>query len=205
MRANEVMKLLGISRPTLNRWVKKGIIKVRKLPNGRYEYDDKSVYEMLLRKTGRDLERKTIIYARVSTQKQKTDLDNQIKTLKQFCIAKGWKIDGIYKDVASALDFDKRKEFNRLVEEVMNYQIERVVIMRKDRLTRIGWKFFENFFRKFGTEIVVVEDVIDEKTDKEEIIEEIITLLHSFAMKFYSNRRKVRKKVEEMLSEGKAG
>ena len=77
--------------------------------------------------------------------------------------------------------------------------------MRKDRLTRVGWKFFENFFKKFGTEIIVVEDVIDEKTDKDEIIEEIITLLHSFAIKFYLNRRKVKKKLEEMLSESKAG
>ena len=69
---------------------------VRKLPNGRYEYDDKSVYEILLEKTGRDLERKTVIYARVSTRKQKTDLDNQIKTLKQFCIARGWSINNIF-------------------------------------------------------------------------------------------------------------
>jgi len=204
MKASEVMRLLGISRVTLNRWVKKGIIKVRKLPNGRYEYDDKSVYEILLKKTGRSLERKTVIYARVSKRKQKIDLDNQIKTLKHFCIARGWKIDGIYKDVASALDFDRRKEFNMLVEEVMNYQVERVVVMRRDRLTRIGWKFFENFFKRFGTEIVVVEEVADEKTDEEEIIEEIITLLHSFAMKFYSNR-KVRRKLEEIVSENKAG
>jgi len=203
MKASEVMRLLGISRVTLNRWVKKGIIKVRKLPNGRYEYDDKSVYEILLKKTGRSLERKTIIYARVSTREQKADLENQIKALKQFCIARGWRIDSIYKDVASALDFDRRKEFNRLIEEVMDYQVERVVVMRRDRLTRIGWKFFENLFKRFGTEIVVVEDVADEKTDKEEIIEEIVTLIHSFA-KFYSNRRNVRRKLEEVLSEGKA-
>lgn len=34
------------------------------------------------------------------------------------------------------------------------------------------------------------------KNDTEEIIEEIITLLHSFSMKFYSNRRKIRKVLE---------
>jgi len=157
----------------------------------------------LLKKTGRDLERKTVIYARVSTRKQKTDIDNQIKTLKQFCIARGWRIEGIYKDVVSALDFDKRKEFRRLIKEVMEYQIGRVVIMRRDRLMRIGWKFFENFFGRFRTEIIVVEDITDEKTDKEEIIKEISTLLHSF-VKFYSNRRKVRKKLKEILDENKA-
>jgi len=109
-------------------------------------------------------------------------------------------VDGIYKDVASALDFDSREAFMELLEEVMNYRIERIVVAYRDRLTRIGWNFFENFFRKFGAEVVVVHDYIPEKTDMEELMEEIMTLLHSFSMKFYSRRRKIRKVLEEALS-----
>lgn len=79
MKANEVLKLLRITRPTLTKYVKDNLIKVEKLPNGRYEYDSESVYSFL----NKDIKRKTYIYAGVSTAKQKSDLNNQIELLKQ--------------------------------------------------------------------------------------------------------------------------
>ena len=47
MKAKEVLTTLGISRRTLTRYIKKQLIKVTKLPNGRYIYDDDSVYGLL--------------------------------------------------------------------------------------------------------------------------------------------------------------
>ena len=133
-------------------------------------------------------------------QQQKQDLINQIEIAKNFCISRGWKIDGVYKDIASALNFDARKDFQKLLNEITSYRIKRVVITYKDRLTRTGFNFFENFFKKFGTEIVVINDFVNDKSDLEEVIEEIITLLHSFSMKFYSNRRKLRKVLKDAIS-----
>ena len=48
---------------------------------------------------------------------------------------------------------------------------------------------FRRLFVEFGREIVVINDT-DEKTDKTEIFEEITSILHCFAMKMYSRRRK---------------
>ena len=79
MKANEVLKLLRITRPTLTKYVKEGLIKVEKLPNGRYKYDSESVYSFL----NKGMKRKTHIYARVSASKQKPDLNNQMEPLKQ--------------------------------------------------------------------------------------------------------------------------
>lgn len=200
MKANEVLEVLRISRITLKRLRDKGIIKAVRKPNGHYEYDEKSVYEYLLKSTGKQIERKTIIYARVSTRKQKKDLENRIELCKQFCISNGWKIHGIYKDVASALDFDNRKDFNQLIQEIMQYKVERVVISFRDRLTRTGFNFFENLFKTFGTQIVVINDYTNEKSDTEELMEEIFTLLHSFPMKFYSKRRTIKKCIENAIS-----
>lgn len=199
MKAKEAMEVLRISRPTLKRLRKSGKIRAERLPNGYYEYEDESVYQYLLKSTGREVQRKTVIYARVATTKQKNDLINQLELIKNFCIARGWKIDGVYKDVASALDFDKRKDFQILLNEVLAYKIARIVVSYKDRLTRRGFKFFETFFKRYGTEIVVINDYTTEKTDTEEIIEEIITLLHSVSMKFYANRRQLKKSLEEAL------
>lgn len=105
MKANEVLKLLRITRPTLTKYVKDNLIKVEKLPNGRYEYDSESVYSFL----NKDIKRKTYIYARVSTAKQKSDLNNQIELLKQFCFTNGYTISGIYSDIASGISFEKRR------------------------------------------------------------------------------------------------
>ncbi|WP_369414788.1 helix-turn-helix domain-containing protein, partial [Dubosiella newyorkensis] len=38
MKANEVMKILQISRSTLLRWRKDGILKANKLPSGQYDW-----------------------------------------------------------------------------------------------------------------------------------------------------------------------
>ncbi|MBF0227930.1 MAG: IS607 family transposase, partial [Desulfobacterales bacterium] len=47
MKANEVLKVLRITRGTLTTYCKKGFIKYSVLPNGRYIYDDESVYTFL--------------------------------------------------------------------------------------------------------------------------------------------------------------
>jgi len=201
MKANEVLEVLKISRITLKRLREKEIIKAIRKPNGYYEYDDKSVYEYLLKSTGKQIERKTIIYARVSTRKQKKDLENQIELCKQFCLSNGWKIHGIYKDIAPALDFDNRKEFNQLIQKIIKYEIERIIISFKDRLTRTGFNFFENLFKIFGTEIIVINNFLNEKSDEEELMEEIFTLLHNFSMKFYSKRRIIKNCIRNIKNE----
>ena len=66
-----------ISRPTLTKYIKAGLIKVSVLPNGRYDYDKESVYKLF----NKGIERKTYIYARVSTPKQNPDLENQIQCI----------------------------------------------------------------------------------------------------------------------------
>jgi predicted site-specific integrase-resolvase len=48
MKSKEVLELLQITRPTLTKYVKEGLIKVNILPNGRYDYDKDSVYKLFL-------------------------------------------------------------------------------------------------------------------------------------------------------------
>ncbi len=194
MKANEVLKLLRITRPTLTKYVKQGLVKVEKLPNGRYEYDSESVYSFL----NKDMKRKTYIYARVSTLKQKPDLDNQIELLKQFCFSNGYTISGIYSDIASGISFEKRNDFFKMLDDIIDNKVERVVITYKDRLSRIGFDLFYHLFQKYNCEIVIMSEVGSEKLDRQEIFEEIVSLLHCYSMKFYS-KRKIQK-VKEVLT-----
>lgn len=194
MKANEVLKLLRITRPTLTKYVKQGLVKVEKLPNGRYEYDSESVYSFL----NKDMKRKTYIYARVSASKQKPDLNNQIELLKQFCFSNGYTISGIYSDIASGISFEKRNDFFKMLDDIIDNKVERVVITYKDRLSRIGFDLFYHLFQKYNCEIVIMSEVGSEKLDRQEIFEEIVSLLHCYSMKFYS-KRKIQK-VKEVLT-----
>ena len=184
MKSARVLKLLHISRATLVKYVKNKEIRVVELPNGFYEYNDEDVY----RKAGLADERYSVIYARVSTQKQKTDLQNQVATLTEYCNKNGVKVAKSYQDIASGMNFD-RKQFKILLDEVLSFKVSHIYVTYKDRLSRISFDMFKRLFAEFGCEIVVINDTED-KTDETEIFEEIISMLHCFAMKMYSRRRK---------------
>lgn len=195
MKAKEVLQVLQISRPTLARYVKDGKLKVTLKGNGQYDYDVDSVYRML----NKDIERKTYIYARVSTSKQKKDLENQVRLLTNFCFQNGYVINGIFQDVASGISFKKREQFFELLDEVLAGKVKRVVITYKDRISRVGFELFTYLFKKFGCEIIVISEIGSEKLDSEEIFEEIVSLLHCYSMKLYSSRKV--KKIKEILED----
>ena len=185
MRASEVLKILRISRGTLSKYVKEGKIKTLPSSISWNEYDDNDVYSLINKG-----ERKTFIYARVSTPKQKDDLENQIESIKLYSAAKGYKISGIYKDIASGISFDKRKDFMEMLEYILKNEVERVIISYKDRLSRVGFNLFKGLFSSFGCSIEVMYDSSDRITDEKEIFEEIVSLLHCYSMKMYSKRRR---------------
>jgi Predicted site-specific integrase-resolvase len=185
MRAKEVLNLLRISRKTLHVYATTGKIRYTVMPNGYYDYNDEDVYKLL----NRDVKRKTVIYARVSTNIQKNDLNNQIDQLKQWCFMNGYTINAIYSDIASGISFENRKGFFEMLDEILNYRVEKVIITYKDRLSRVGFELFKYLFERFGTEIVVISEVGDAKLDSEEVFEEIISMLHCYSMKMYSKRR----------------
>lgn len=195
MTAAEVLRILQITRPTLTKYVKEGKLKVTVKGNGRYDYDADSVYKML----NKDIERKTYLYARVSTSKQKKDLENQVQLLKNFCFQNGYVINGIYQDIASGISFDKRKHFFEMLDDILAGKVNKVIITYKDRLSRVGFELFVYLFRKYGCEIIVISEAGSEKLDSQEIFEEIISLLHCYSMKLYSNRKA--KKIKEVLEE----
>lgn len=74
-------------------------------------------------------ERKTYLYARVSTAKQKSDLQNQIEALQTFTLRQGYKVDGVFQDVASGISFEKRKEFFELLDLVIAGKVDKVIII----------------------------------------------------------------------------
>ena len=139
-----------------------------------------------------------IIYCRVSNNKQKEDLFHQQKILKDFCNAQGLIPDLILSEIASGMNED-RKEFNRIINLVLENKVNKIFITYKDRFTRFGFKYFENICKKFNTEIVILNN-IDKDSFEKELTEDLISIIHHFGMKMYSNRRKQLTKFQKELS-----
>lgn len=189
MKSAEVLKLLKITRPTLTSYVKQGKIKATKLGNGYYDYDEESIYNFL----GKPLpvvDRVNIIYCRVSTYKQKNDLANQVLHVIDYCNANNFTYNKVYQEIASGIDFD-RPEFSKLINDVINRKIGTIFIAYKDRLSRLSYLTLESMFKQFGTQIIVINDALNNnKNIEDDLFEELISIIHLFSTKIYSSRRK---------------
>lgn len=74
----------------------------------------------------------------------------------------------------------------------MNNKIDKIYITYKDRFIRFGYDWFENLCEKYGTEIIVLNN-IDTSPDKE-LVEDLISIIHVFSCRLYG-LRKYKKKI----------
>ena len=185
----EASKLLGVHIRTIQKWDKEGKIRCVRTVGGKRRVPESEIKRIL----GIHEERKIVGYARVSSHTQKDDLERQIELIKNYAGERDWEIE-ILKDIGSGLK-ENRRNFQKLLKMVMNKEISKVVVAYPDRLTRFGFKTLEEFFKSYGTEIVVINR--EEKTPQEELVEDLITVISHFAGKLYGMRsHKYRKVVE---------
>ena len=199
MKAKDVLKILNISRITLMKYLKLGYISAIKLPNGQYDYNDDTVYAFIGQKKEKK-NKKIISYSRVSTQNQKSQLKEQTQRIYNSCVSKGIKLDEQIEDIKSGMSSD-RKGFNYVCQEIIKGNVELLVIENKDRLLRFGYEIFEDFFKYFGTKILVLNDTLENKTYEQELTEDLISIIHYFTMKSCSHRRKLNKLRKELENE----
>jgi len=190
MKAKQVLKLLKITRPTLCSYVRDNKIKAIKLPNGYYDYDENSVYQFF-GQPNPDSIKINVIYARVSTYKQKNDLGNQVIQLIEYCNSNNIKYDKIFQEIASGIDFD-RSQFSELIKLVMANRVNNIYVTYKDRISRLSFITLQNLFKHFGTNIIVINSSIN-SSDNDDLFEELMNIIHLFSTKLYSHRRKNKK------------
>jgi len=191
-RTGEVAKRLGVSTMTVRRWIKAGKIKAYQI--GReFRIPESEVLRLLEGK----LPDKVVIYARVSNRDQKEDLERQVEYLKNYCSSKGYQVVKILTDISSGLN-ENRKGLKNLFKLVESGEITKVVITYRDRLTRFGFKYLEQYFNSHGVEIEVIFD--DEgKTPEKELVEDLLAIVTSFAGKLYGMRSHKKKRLVEAV------
>jgi|KBSSwiStaDraftv2_1062776.scaffolds.fasta_scaffold193444_3 putative resolvase len=192
--AQEIRKTYEISSETLRRWNNQGKISSIRTPGGNRLYSVVDV-EKIFGNQERINEKKKICYARVSSEKQKEDLDRQCEYLRQKCPD-----HELIKDIGSGLNW-KRKGFTSILERSYQRDIEEVVVTHKDRLCRFAFELVEWIFSKHDTKIVVLgSDINVDDTESGELAEDLLSIVTIFTARHNGLRsaenRKRRREIE---------
>lgn len=176
----------GVTYTTAYNHYKRGLIKgAYQLPTGTIVIpDDYSV------------ENKTeyiITYARVSSSENKDNLERQSQRLIDFCNANGWKTHENIKEIGSGIN-ENRTKLNKILSEA---KATKIIVEHKDRLTRFGFTYIEQWAQQTQCEIIVLNQT---NNAKEDIIQDFISIITSFCAKIYGQRRSKRK-TEKIIKE----
>ena len=169
----EAQAILGVSEKTLRNWDKQGKIRAIRTPSGHRRYDTSSI-------TKRE-NRTSIIYARVSSHKQKADLNRQADYLHSL-----YPEAEVIKEIGSGLNYN-RKKLKAILERVMSGDVERLVVGHKDRLARFGFELLRWICELNNTELVVCNNI--KLSPEREIVEDILAIVHVFSCRLYGLRK----------------
>lgn len=123
---------------------------------------------------------KAVVYARVSSHDQRTDLDRQVARLAQWATANGHSVGEVVTEVGSGLN-GKRPKLRRVLSDP---SATVVLVERRDRLARFGVEHLEAALSAQGRRIVVADD--GETTD--DLVRDMIEVLTSMCARLYGRR-----------------
>lgn len=177
---------LGLHPNSLRKFADNGTIKSIRTPGGQRLFE---VDEYLRLNTSVQ----SICYCRVSSQKQRDDLQRQIERMQSI-----YPEAEIIKDIGSGLNF-KRKGLQAILERLLQGDKLRIVVSRRDRLARFGYDIIEFIVNRNGGEIVVLDHFVS--TSKEsELTADLLAILHHFSCRMHGSRSHQSKK-DKNLSE----
>ena len=187
-------KKINRTQQTLRNWDKSGKLKpqiVDKNTGYRY-YTEKQLKEFYGEVSNK--ERMVIGYCRVSSAKQKEELERQVENVKTYLITKGYQFK-IISDIGSGINYD-RKGLNQLIQMILQDEVSKVVVLYKDRLVRFGFELIENICEFKSVDIEVIDST--EKSEEQEVVEDLVQIITVFSCRLQGKRAK---KTKDMIKE----
>src|ERR1700722_1961385 len=115
---------------------------------------------------GPDLNRRAVLYSRVSTLHHGQDPEVQSREIREYCQRRGWALVGEYVDAGISGAKERRPELDRLIADAHKRRFEVIVVWKFDRFARSVshlLRALENF-RALGIEFVSLSEQIDTST-----------------------------------------
>lgn len=177
----------GISYRTAWRWFKAGQIPGRQMPSGTIVVDTGA------RVVPHAHDPAVVVYARVSSAENRTNLQSQADRVTAYCAARGWKVTEVVKETGSGLN-DRRPKLGRLLADPA---VTVIVVEHKDRLTRFGFVYIEALLAQRGGRVEVINAA---EGEREDLIQDFVNVITSFCARIYGQRR-AKRRTEKLLAE----
>lgn len=178
VKAAEYSKLFKVHPQTLRRWAESGKVQFRWSPGGIRLYQlpdgDRSGGEAVE-------EAKGVVYARVSSAKQKDDLQRQAGYLQS-------KFPGhrLVTDIGSGINW-KRKGLLSLLDAANKGDLREVVVATRDRLCRFAFDLLEHIFTQRGVRLVVLDSA--DMSPEQELSDDLLSIVQIFCCRRNGKRR----------------
>ncbi|AFY83403.1 IS607 family transposase [Oscillatoria acuminata] len=176
VKPKEAAQILGVHERTLRRWDENGSIETIRTPAGQRRYNVESYTAF----SGSD-KRKVVIYARVSSRAQQSDLNRQVAALSNL-----YPEAEVVSEIGGGLNF-KRKKMLALLGQVLSGDVRMVVVAHKDRLARFGFDLFRWLCEQNRCELLVLNET--SLSPEREMVEDILAILHCFSSRLYGLRK----------------
>ena len=182
IKSKEACKRLGICANTLRKMADDGkIVTIRISGQRRYDVDG------YLSKT----KLSTVCYCRVSSYKQRDELDRQVEFMRgKYPSAE------IIKDIGSGLNY-KRKGLKTILERAMRGDSIKLVVAHRDRLARFGIDLVRLVIEKNGGELVVLNE--DSLSPEQELTKDLLNILRVFSCRMRGLRND-KKQLSEIIT-----
>lgn len=191
---SEAARILGVTTTTLRNRDKKGLLKPDELTKGkarRYRVESLRNINRNIIFTKDDL--KTIAYARVSSHDQKQDLNRQVQLLELYCTKHGYKYE-VIQDIGSGMNYYK-KGLTRLIDLILDNQVQRLILTHKDRLLRFGAELVFSICEAKNVEVIIINQGEEPPSFEEELAKDVLEIITVFSARLYGSRSKKNKKL----------
>jgi predicted site-specific integrase-resolvase len=187
----DLCEITGIQYRSAKLFAEKAHIKTFTTPSGQTRYCKQDILAYINDHSNMQKEpeksKHNIVYCRVSSKKQEPDLQRQIELAKSEF--PGYEI---VSDIASGINW-KRKGLHSILELAMLGNIQELVVLHRDRLSRHGFELFEQIITLSGGKVTVIDKDSEESTEQE-LAEDLLSIVHIYSCKQMGKRRYTGKK-----------
>lgn len=184
----KVCEMLGISLSTAYRWLKSGKLIEDFRTVGQHRRFLLSYIQDKFLNIDKDKKEKNpavIAYARVSSYDQKQDLERQKAKLLNDCLERNYQNVTVISDLGSGLNY-KKNGLKKLLDLILNQQIDILIINHKDRLLRFGSELIFKICQFYQIKVIILEN--KEKSFEEDLTQDVIEIMTVFCAKLYGKR-----------------
>lgn len=167
----EYARLNKVQYRTVWNWVKQGKVKSERTETG----------GVLIVVDEPIVEKSVAIYARISPDENKANLDSQAKLMVAYANAKGYKVAKVVKEVGSGLNDNRPK----LIALLRDLSIGIIIVEHKDRLARFGFNYLEVLLAMQDRKIEVVNNI---ESPKEDLLADFTSIIASFGARIYDQK-----------------